>query len=176
MISRSKIGTVILDESDSILNELNIKSVEKRDSARETSSSEGQYSDYAENFVKIYGEPSSNPEPEVEDTSETEPAVRASIKFNGNMKLELDDRQETLINNALDPIVENDVTVYGNGLDYTQNKLYVKFNNGEWGLSFIWEGNEWIPIDYNETVIPNWRDNYILNKLSLKLTNKFKFE
>ena len=176
MISRSKIGTVILDESDSILNELNIKSVEKRDSARETSSSEGQYSDYAENFVKIYGEPSSNPESEVEETSETEPAVRASIKFNGNMKLELDDRQETLINNALDPIVENDVTVYGNGLDYTQNKLYVKFNNGEWGLSFIWEGNEWIPIDYNETVIPNWRDNYILNKLSLKLTNKFKFE
>jgi hypothetical protein len=131
MISRSKIGTVILDEQDLLHNELNIKSVEKRDSARQTSSNEDQYAEYGEAFTKIYGEPSSNPKPEVEETSETEPAVRASIKFTGSMKLELDDRQETLINNALDPIVENDVVTYGDGADYHKNRLYVKFNNGE---------------------------------------------
>ena len=174
MISRSKIGTVILDEQDLLHNELNIKSVEKRDSARQTSSNEDQYAEYGESFTKIYGEPSSNPESEVEETSETEPAVRASIKFTGSMKLDI--RQETLINNALEPIIENDVVTYGDGVDYHKNRLYVKFNNGEWGLSFMWEGNQWVPVDYTGTVIPNWGDNYILNKLSLKLTNKFKPE
>lgn len=169
MISRSKSGTVILDEGGYIKSELNVECIEKKDSSRTTNSSSSQYDDYANKFNRIYGQATSTPKPV--ETTPDDPVlpIRASIQHIGDMYLKLDDQQVKLIDSALERITTNDIIKYGDGINPLNNKLCVKFGN--WNLSFIKLSDQWVPIDSEGTILFDWNNNPILQRLSLKLSN-----
>ena len=192
MISRSEIGTVILDSKDIIHSELNIVSVEKQDSSRMTSSTASQYDDYSKEFAQIYGGTTPEPEEDLETSSVVPNNVklenlRASLKFDENATyFKLDDVVETQIDLALDPVVANNVIKYNSTGNIADNRLNVHLSlsdksvnsQKQISISFKWNSSsaQWVPVNEFGSIIPAWNNNYILSKLSEKLGISYKLD
>jgi ribosomal protein S17 len=127
MISRSKIGTVILDEGGYIKSDLNIECVEKKDSSRTTNSNDAQDDEYGKKFNVYYGTPTGETKPVEVTPDDPVLPIRASLQNIRDMYIQLDDQQLAMIDEALDVIKINEVIKYGDGINPSNNKLNVKF-------------------------------------------------